>query len=222
MAEDDGMFGKIAFTSEVVLRDPEDPEDFITEFNGIICSSIADIEEKNYKEVEIGVISGKIIEIEKAKHYACPIYEVFDATGEIDEYISQIWDYGSRSYSKTINPDDYYLGDILLIDTIYIYPKFNGHGLGLAAIRRTIEYFKRDGLVVLLRAHPLQLVSESWNDDDFEQKMNMSKFESNEDKALKSLRKYYSKGGFKLIEDTWYMFRLEVGLDENFVNGRIV
>jgi GNAT superfamily N-acetyltransferase len=222
MVEDNEMFGKVVFTSQVKLGSPENPEDFITNFEGKIHSSLDDILETNYKEVEVGVISGKIIEIEKARNYKFPVNEVFDVTGEVDEYMAQVWDYSSGDYSETINPNDEYLGDILLIDTIYIYPKFNGHGLGLAAIRSTIEYFKREGLVVLLRAHPLQLQSESWGGDNFKQKMNMSKFESNEDKALKSLRKYYSKAGFNLIKDTWYMFRLELGLYEKFVNGKII
>jgi hypothetical protein len=57
MVEDNEMFGKVVFTSQVKLGSPEDPEDFITNFEGKIHSSLDDILEINYKEVEVGVIS---------------------------------------------------------------------------------------------------------------------------------------------------------------------
>ena len=65
------------------------------------------------------------------------------------------------------------------------------------------------------------------NDDELEyESLNMikpmvSKFETDEDKAHKSLMNYYSLGGFKRLRNTNYMYKLKVGYKENLVNGAI-
>jgi len=213
----DYIFGSIVFTSHSTLGDPEDPEDFITAFTGIITVRI----ESSDSEVEVGRMQGSMVEIKKAADYGCSIFDVFDATAGIDEYMAQIWDHGSDDYSKLVNPDEAFLWDTLILENLYIYPEFNGHGYGLAAIQRTIEHFYRDSFLVIFKACPLQKFDKEHHSDNFNKRMDLSKFGADNKKALKSLMAYYSSGGFKRIGKTEYMYKLEIGLKEDLVNGAL-
>ena len=213
----DYIFGSIVFTSHASLGDPEDPEDFITKFTGIIKA----YSENSNSEFEVGRIQGSMVEIKKAIDYDCSVFDVFDATAGIDEYMTQVWDYDSHDYSKLVNPDEEFLRDTLILENLYIYPEFNGHGYGLAAIQRTIEHFDRDSFLVIFKACPLQKFNKEHHSDNFNKRMDLSKFETDKKKALKSLMAYYSSGGFKRIGKTEYMYKLEVGLKEDLVNGAL-
>ena len=214
---EDFIYGSIVFTSHSTLEDPEDPEDFITDFTGIIkvWSESSDL------KVEVGRIQGSMVEIKKAVDYECPVFDVFDATEGIDEYMVQVWDYDNDDFSKSVNPNEENLWDALILEKLYIYPEFNGHRYGLAAIQRTIEYFDRDSFLVIFKADPLQFIEKGRHSDNFNERMDISKFETEKNKALKSLMNYYSLGGFKRIGKTKYMCKLKVGYKEELINGVI-
>jgi predicted GNAT family acetyltransferase len=212
--------GFIEFTSRSTLFDPEYADDFYTSFTGEIWG----IDEQD-NEVEIGAIKGTIIEMTNIEKYqkSGELYELFDLTQEVSEYMSQIWDSKTKKYSLEVNPDYDVLYDTLIIDRIYIYPEFNGHGYGLSAIQRAIEHFRRDeNSLIILQSHPLQLEKDmDVGGDKFNKHMDLNIFESNEAKAKKSLMNYYASGGFTRIKKTSYMFKLEVGNLEGLVNGRV-
>jgi hypothetical protein len=214
---EDFINGSIIFTSHSRLEDPIEPTNFITEFSGIIKAYIDDIQD----EVEVGRINGSIVEVKKSLNYGYKASLIFDASTEIDEYMAQVWDYENNNYSKLINPEEEYLLDTLILSTLYIYPEFNGHGYGLAAIQRTIEHFDRDNFLVLFKADPLQFIKKEDHSDNFNKRMNISKFEMDKKKSLKSLMNYYSLGGFKRIGNTKYMYKLKVGYNEELINGVI-
>jgi predicted GNAT family acetyltransferase len=220
--------GYIDFTSTATLLDPEDAEDFHTVFSGEIF-----ILDENGERIEIGAIDGTIIEIQNLINYrkTSQLFELLDSSQHIQDSMSTIWDYRNKRYSKEINPNNYYLGDTLILDKLYIYPEFNGNGYGLSVIQRTIEHFRRDtDTVVLLEAHPLQIDHdwrEEFNSDKFNERMDLSRFESDKEKATKSLMNYYSKANFKRIKGTTYMYKLTdenltSSIDEHLVNGRTI
>jgi len=212
--------GFIEFTSRATLFDPEFADDFYTKFSGVIY-----LTDEDGERIEIGAIYGTIIEIENLINYqkSSELDELLDLTPEIHNYMSAIWDYTNNHYSEEIDPNNYFLCDTLILDKLYIYPEFNGNGYGLSAIQRTIEHFRRDnGAVVLFQAHPLQLEQDrrDYNSDKFNERMDLSRFESDKEKATKSLMNYYSKANFKRIKGTTYMYKLEDGSLEHLVNGR--
>tara|TARA_B110000003_G_C16493277_1_gene474344 strand:+ start:225 stop:875 length:651 start_codon:yes stop_codon:yes gene_type:complete len=214
---EDFINGSIVFTSRSRLEDPIEPTHFVTEFSGLIKAYDDDIQD----EVEIGRIEGSVVQMKKNIDYGYKASLIFDASTEINEYMTEVWDYDSNDYSKLINPDGEYLCDTLILSILYIYPEFNGHGYGLAAIQRTIEHFDRDHYLVLFKADPLQFIGKERHSDNFNKRMDISKFETDEDKAHKSLMNYYSLGGFKRLRNTNYMYKLKVGYKENLVNGAI-
>jgi len=215
---DDDLFGSIVFTSHSRLGDPQEPEDCITEFSGKIHVS----DEILNKDIEVGRIRGSIVECAKCLNYGFSLFDLFDASSEIDKYMSQVWDYDTMDYSKKINPSEEYLSDTLILEYLYIYPEFNGNGYGLAAIQRTIEHFSmRNNSLVVFEAYPLQFQKDIKDVDNFKKRMNLSKFEEDKNKAIKSLMEYYSSGGFKRIGKTSYMYKLEIGEIENLANGAL-
>jgi hypothetical protein len=214
---EDFTSGSIIFTSNSRLEDPIEPTDFITEFSGIIKAYSEEIQD----EVEVGRIEGSIVEMKKNSNYGYSVNDLFDASSEIDEYMAQVWDYDNHDYSKSVNPEAEYLCDTLILEKLYIYPEFNGHSYGLAAIQRTIEHFDRDNFLVLFKADPLQFFDKGRHSDNFNNRMDISKFETEKNKALKSLMSYYSLGGFKRIGKTKYMCKLKVGYKEELINGVI-
>jgi hypothetical protein len=220
LQNEDLFNGFIEFTSYSTLLDPDDPMDFNTRFSGKIY-----LRDENGYKIEIGAIYGSIIEITKVIDYdkTHVLYDLLDLDQEIHNYMSQIWDFKNEEYFEEINPHHEAIRDALILDKLYIYPEFNGNGYGLAAIQRTIEHFRLNiNAIVIFQAHPLQLEQDrkKHNIDKFNEQMDLTLFESDKEKATKSLMNYYSKANFKRIKDTTYMYKLEIGNINSLTNGK--
>jgi len=87
-----------------------------------------------------------------------------------------------------------------VLDMIEVLPEHRGRHLGIAVASRLIDILGQGAGIVVCKPFPLQF-NPNFHDDktSFIADMRFEEFETSEEVALRRIRKYWSKLGFKKI-----------------------
>jgi len=193
-------FGFIEFASTASIPEADDPDSYVSEFEGKIIAH-----DENINEVEVGIINGKVFDVSSVRRDACSMLDAIDSSMELEEMVLHIWDHNTREFklSNTDNIDDY-INTIVAIDEIIIDSKYRGNDIALHAIQTAINHWTSGfEWVVMLKAAPLQHCLTT--DDNIIDQYNLNSFNMNEKDSTSKLISHYGSIGFECINDTTFM-----------------
>ncbi|WP_018234357.1 GNAT family protein [Thioalkalivibrio thiocyanodenitrificans] len=154
--------------------------------------------------LEIGALSYTEISVEDAQALRHPLHDLFREAEDLHDIYLALFeddDYIKRGAERL----GYYgTEDILVIDQIYLNPKYRGHKIGLAAIETLIARHSHCGAVTL-NAYPYALSPSGTPDEQLKTLR----------KGIEKLHLYYRQLGFEAVDHTCagspVMLRLPVG-----------
>jgi hypothetical protein len=90
--------------------------------------------------------------------------------------------------------------DLLIIDSVAIYPEFRGQGIAGSAIHRTIDIFGAGCGMVACKPWPLQFTPSGGEDREALKRLALPSVSKGE--AIRKLRSYWSRLGFWPLGNT--------------------
>lgn len=125
-------------------------------------------------------------------------WELFDQSQELNNLHSVVFDGDTGEVKEEINNQwggEICSDDVLYVELIHVLPAHRGHNLGLRALYRVIELFGRGNGLVVIQPGPLQHGGRAAEHSQLE----LHRFEQDKVKALRRLRRYWKKFGFRQI-----------------------
>lgn len=193
---------EIDFKLPKVPAVPSGPEDYSQLVTGTVFATRQEVQGNDDGRVEIGTLTASIIQLSRAIDEGWNLYDILDAPShstaeclglfqEIDYNTLRLKspDYNARV--RNLFKDDVWVGDILLVEKIEIQEEYRGHDSGLFVMRTVIDTFGHGRSLVVCKPFPLQYSSTVTEN-------NHTEFQA----ALKKLRKYWSRSGFKRVPKT--------------------
>jgi len=176
------------------------PEKYITKFAGRIEIFSDDMdEEEDLEPIEIGEITGYLINNDYARINSENIFHIFDDySTEFSTYYTSVFDTSSDLFKNNICQDDQAGENILLIDDVIIYPNYRGREFGLYAILQTIKTFAMNYRIILIQTLPLQY-HESKDITEFKDKIGVELLLVKRDIATDKIVLHWKKIGFSRI-----------------------
>lgn len=168
-----------------------------------ISGNILKIEAKDYAEEIIGSIEGWKILINLSKKSSFNLLSVADYEASVMIVAEDLLDFRYNTWKDKVIMDQTKIigNDLLILSRLEILPKFRGLGIGKKAIKDLYNNFSQGCGLFALKCFPLQCGAKdgSKRKDKFRMAMEFEKFESEYEKAFKSLQKYYKSLGFQTI-----------------------
>lgn len=193
--KDVAYYSSLRFTLKYqpLLDDECEDRDLVQEFEGeIIHTEVPEDYALKEKEHVVGHIRGSRIDLGEAFDRGVSAWDACDAhSGELEECCSVFLTDDEFREDLELST----LGDLLILHTMEIDPKYRGLGLGLLAVRRTLMTLGGGCAMAALKPFPLQ----------FQNKVtaqNQAEF----DAAQKKLGDYWSRLGFVPYKDTEYYY----------------
>jgi hypothetical protein len=193
-------FFDIVLRTEASLHPEGEPDDFISEYTGVIrCSGDDNVVRR------VGKVRAYRINAALAADRGEPLFDVCDAHSQEMQYIYWLlYDLKTDQFNEAItNRFDAVESDCLVLDYVLLHPKWRGVRLGLLAARKMVDILGGGcGLVVAhiapLRPGALELlrVPTSW----------LPRLQTKDAwcKAVVKLRRYYRQMGFERIGHSAY------------------
>lgn len=187
--------------SEAYLSD--ELENYVTK----ICANIVDMDEAE-NTYPMGEIQATYVNISSAFDEGECVFDVFDHDSQTlyENYEAlfseqgEIYQFLAKNTVEYGWPYDY--RNILFIDLIEIKPEYRGRRLGLAALYRVLQKFMGGCRFAFIKVFPLQFRSGHSIERSNEQ---LKQFTRDKKAAVRKLKNYYSKIGFKRIPNSDYM-----------------
>ena len=193
-------FFDIVLRTEASLHPEGEPDDFISEFTGIIrCFGEDNVVRR------VGKVRAYRINAAIAADHGEPLFDVCDAhSQEMNRIHSLLYDQEEDHFKEAITNRFHAIeSDCLVLDYVILHPKWRGLRLGLLAARKMVDLLGGGcGLVVshiaplLHDAHDMLRVPKAW----------LPRLETKESRqeAVVKLRRYYRKMGFERIGRSSY------------------
>jgi hypothetical protein len=188
-------FFDIVLRTEASLHPDGEPDDFISEYTGVIrCSGDDGVVRR------VGKVRAYVLHANLAGDCAEPLCDVCEAhSQEMDDLYSLLYDPVGDSFTDDIrNQFEAMEFDCLVLDYILLHPRWRGVRLGLLAARKTVDLLGGGcGLVVARIAplphadHDLLRVPKSW--------LPRHRTKEARQEARVRLRRYYRQMGFERI-----------------------
>lgn len=189
---------RLEFKTSSYIDDDVHPDDVPLKVNCEILFVESDVLNAKYEKV--GILEAIFVPVNDAREKGYDISEVFDAVSEelLDCY-EAIFDPSEKDIKEDIREDfEVITDDVLYISRVEILPEHRGRGLGLAVVKKVIERFGPImGLVTIMPSPAL-----SHHNPEWESRMKLSDFTSDQGTAIKKLHVYFEQLGFRQIEDT--------------------
>lgn len=183
----------------------EDLSRFVYTMDGRIL--LTDVEDR---ETEAGHFTVTMVDATGAMDEGVPAFDLFDTSASLFEYYLALYDSRTSDYKRsalTAAGCDYIpLANLLVIDRLFLYPEYRGHGLGLAALIEIVRRHRYGAGLIALKPFPLQFECHNRAQDTPErQRLRLDDFDLTQEKAMAKLRRYYGRLGFKRVPRTEYM-----------------
>lgn len=202
----DGFFS-FKMSLETSLMHMDAPEDFVDVYDGKI---LFHGEYANRRTA--GKIRAFVIRVGDGEAAGMPAREVFDHTGELHDYWKVLFDPRSDDFKQSVLKNfEMCFGDVLILDLIEVLPAYRGNGLGLAVASQMIEVLGRGCGLVACKPFPLQFNAGFEHDEKFRDKMKFAELEKNRTTAMRQIRDYWSKLGFRRVGRS-YVYALSTAL----------
>lgn len=189
----------LRYANETLVSD-EDPRCFIKDIEGEILLDRADQEKK------IGIFRVIIIDVECAVSSEESVFRVFDTEQTTLDYYSLYDDFHEfkPSVVKAMGGDGRWEPNMLILDRLEIYPAYRGKTYGLHVLRWLQHHFSTGCGIVVMKPFPLQFEARFKSDAD---SLELHRFTKDKRKAVKALRDYDARLGFRRVPKTEYMVR---------------
>jgi hypothetical protein len=186
----------IEFMLRAALRDYVDA-DFVHPIVGKIIAEVTD-----FGEQEAGCLQASLVQFDMALDHGIDTGRLGDGiSGDISEYWERLFDVETGCLKEEIQSEYEVLSmDLLIIEHLELYPRFRGLGIGVSAVRRTIDVFGTGCGLVVCKPWPFQFTPTAAADQVALKRLELPNIE--EGVALQKLRKYVSHMGFWPLADT--------------------
>lgn len=166
------------------LDDGDEDRDLVTEYTGKIIHLTED-----EREISIGRVRADRVDYGEALSRGIPFYEVFDLSGALEDFYEALFDSKTDDFRNDLEID--MVGDILVVHTVEIVPKYRGWNLGLLSMLQTIRTAGAGCAMVAIKPFPLQFAGKvtEKNTREFNQ-------------CQEKLRAYWERLGFQRISAT--------------------
>jgi hypothetical protein len=183
---------KLIFTLRTRLQEGCAAGDFIQSISGRVFAR----QEAGERDRQFGSLSASLVQFGSALDHGITAEQLGDGiSGLIAEYWEQMFNVDTCRWKDEIREEFEIAGsDLLIIDYVALDPLLRGHGLGLAAVRRTIEIFGSGCGLVACKPWPLQFTPEFA--DNVRRLKRLQPPALAQDEAVRKLRLYWSKAGF--------------------------
>lgn len=187
---DENVVASVEFVIRTELHDSVET-DFVHSILGAITA-----EPESGGKVDAGHIGASLVRFDDALDHGIGAERLGDGiSGDISEYWEYLFDV-ETGYPKEEIQNEFEVVDLdlLIIDSVAIYPEFRGLGIAKSAIRRTIDIFGPGCGLVACKPWPLQFTPSIADDQEALKKLALPKVSKGE--ALRKLRSYWSRLGF--------------------------
>lgn len=133
------------------------------------------------------------------------IKEIFDVDMDLFPPMNEIYDYANYNIKADLEnalygDDGMWNQNICLFTRLGILPKYRGHGIAEKVIKDNYNILGSMCGLIVMHPFPLQLEYHKLHVSEFEKGMCYDNMEHDEDKAMKSLRNFYKKIGYRTVK----------------------
>lgn len=183
--------------------------------NRYITKYYIDILGNNLKEEEpvlIGKSEVHLFLLDLALNSGYDLFDLLDTSDAAIDLCGIVYDSETECLKASIEDMMFESGtnNILYLSRLEIFPEYRGFSFGEKVIKDTVNRFSGCCGLVVFKAFPLQLETK----DIWKAKMKYNELEQDEDKAKKSLYKYYKSLGFDNIFKDEHFFLIPSLLNE--------
>jgi hypothetical protein len=185
------------FSLRARVRDEPAEEDFIQSIRGRILVG----PDTDQCTTGAGQVTATLVQFGEALNYGISAERLGDG---VDGYIAEYWealcdgDFGWKA--KVQNQFNAEPGDLLIVDSVEVYPDFRGRQLGIASVNRLIDVFGPGCGLVACKPLPLQFTPEFKENPVALERL---KIPAISPKAAEiKLREYWCKAGFHALGKT--------------------
>jgi GNAT superfamily N-acetyltransferase len=188
----------VEFKVSASLREEPADGDFVHEISGRILASYED--DENWEEA--GALHASLVQFNEALKHGIDTDRIGDGiSGEVAEYWECLFDVNTGDLKPEIRVEYETVGcNLLIIDFIEVYPKFRGHGIGLAGVQRVVDVFGAGCALVAGMPQPLQFTPSFASDPDKLNRLQAPNFPKRQ--ATHKLQNYWSRAGFRPLGRT--------------------
>jgi GNAT superfamily N-acetyltransferase len=182
----------VEFKLSTSLREEPADDDFVHEISGRILASCDDEEDE-----DAGALHASLVQFNEALQHGIDTNRIGDGiSGEVAEYWECLFDVNTGDLKPEIQVEYETVGcNLLIIDFIEVYPKFRGHGIGLAGVQRVVDVFGAGCALVAGMPQPLQFSPSFASDPDKLNRLQAPNFPKRQ--STHKLQNYWSRAGFR-------------------------
>ncbi len=187
----------VEFKLNAEIHEEYGDEDFLHQISGRILVGPNQDECRQ----EAGLMNATLVQFGEAIDQGIDAMRLGDG---IDGGVAEYWealchgDYGwKEEIQREFHADP---SNLLIIDTVEVYPEFRGRQLGIAFVNRLIDIFGSGCGLVACKPFPLQFTPPFKNDPAMLKKLHISAMTQHA--AQHKLRMYWSKAGFRHLRNT--------------------
>jgi GNAT superfamily N-acetyltransferase len=187
----------VEFKLSASLREELADDDFVHEISGRILASCNEEEDE-----DAGALHASLVQFNEALQHGIDTNRIGDGiSSEVAEYWECLFDVNTGDLKPEIRVEYETVGcNLLIIDFIEVYPKFRGHGIGLAGVQRVVDVFGTGCALVAGTPQPLQFTPSFASDPDKLNSLQAPNFPKRQ--ATHKLQKYWSRAGFRPLGRT--------------------
>ncbi|MBM7332680.1 hypothetical protein [Alloalcanivorax marinus] len=202
----DEMSLELSWESASLVEELGEPDRLIYPFFGDILG----VDDDDGRTL-IGKFQAWYIDVSRAINEQESVFDVMDSLSvSIAEYFDPIFGENSPHFSDAVDDISDCVTDgynLLILDRIEVLPQFRGRRIGLKVLRQMMVRFSPGAGVIALKAFPLQLEHESFDEDAraWRERLDLNSFVQDEEVSMAKLQDYYSTLGFKAIPNSDFM-----------------
>lgn len=202
---EDELTLRLKWTDECGEVDRFEPSTYLLDVRGQVVASTP-----FGQESLAGRFGVSYVDCDGALNAGVSLFDVMDQTQEVHNYYAALIDYDKGDYRASVVKAagvDYLVGNILILDRLEILPAFRGRGAGLGLLRAMIHRFGFGAGIVAMLPFPSQYgtLGMDARDSEWRDQMGLESMKVGKAEALRKLRAYYSKLGFKRLPRSQYM-----------------
>jgi len=189
------------------------PEEFHYRLEGRIVdyTNPENIDHPLAEGTEAGRFRISIADFERAMEAGHAPVDVLDRNADSRAFASIVLDRHGRPYSERLEPVLRYFtngSNLLMLDRLEVLPNYRGGGLGLLVMRALIQRYALNVAVVGLQVIPLQFCPRPDAGDELGwwTRMGLDAAPRDQQAAVRKLKRYDSRLGFRAIRGTVFMF----------------
>ncbi len=150
-----------------------------------------------------GKVVFKIVYVQNAITAGYDLYEIFDSYEITSQYGSQIFDFEEMIIKEDIGAcvDGMLMEDnICFLENIEILPRFRGYSLAAKLTKDIIFHFGAACSLFVIDPCPMQFETKGQKLDEWQSRLGLNTFSTDEKIAFEKLRNYFKSFGFFEIE----------------------